>query len=61
MAVTQILEPVLTQILQILNRNMTGDIPVSRLVACLRNLPERKVLGEAHVLINTYLNHKLDF
>ena len=36
---------------------MTRNISVSRFVARLRNLPERKVLGEVHTFINTYFFH----
>ena len=39
---------------------MTGDIPISRDITCLRQLPEGKMLGEFHVLIDTYFLHNLN-
>ena len=39
-------QPVLAEILQILDSHVAGDITVGRLVAGFGNLPERKMLGE---------------
>ena len=55
--ISEVLQPILTQILQILNRLPTWYIPIAGNITRLRQLPERKVLGEFHVLINTYFLH----
>ena len=58
-AVSEILQPILTDILQILNRHVAGDIPISRLVAALAELSEREMLGKLSVLVYTYFSHIL--
>ena len=47
----QFFQPVLTEILQVLNSHTAGDVTISRLVAGLGNLPEREVLGEANWIL----------
>ena len=36
-----------------------GDVPIGRLVACLAELSELKVLGKLCVLVYTYFSHNL--
>ena len=40
---------------------MTWDIPIRRVITRLRQLPERKMLGEFHFFINTYFHSLLNF
>ena len=55
--IPQILQPSLTEIPQVLNRYPRRDIPVQRVITRLRQLPERKVLGESDTFINAYFLH----
>ena len=55
-AVTQILEPVLADTLQILNRHTTGDVAIFRIMLCLTQLPKRKMLRQFHTFVNFHFH-----
>ena len=59
MTIPQILQPVLAEIAKVLNRLLAGNI--HHLYTRLAQLPERIVLGEVHVFVDTYFFHKIDF
>ena len=44
--IAEILQPIFADIFQILNRDTRRDVLIQRVITCLRQLPERKVLGE---------------
>ena len=58
-AIPEVLQPILTNPLQILNRHATRNIPVAGDITRFAELSERKVLTEFCLHINTYFLHKI--
>ena len=59
--IAEILQPSFADTLQIFYRDTRRDILIQHVITCFRQLSERKVLGEFHVLVYFYFSHFIIF
>ncbi len=59
LAISEILQPILTQVAKIFDSDARRDISIQCVITRFTEFPERKVLGEFHLFINACCTHKL--